>query len=97
FLVDLRVIIDWTMHKLVQSMGQWTNKPKFHHLTHLPNSINIFGPAPLFATETFESYNGVLQAASIHTNCQSPGCDIAKHFNNYQLLWMLLSGAYFWN
>ncbi|KAI5996522.1 hypothetical protein F5J12DRAFT_907093 [Pisolithus orientalis] len=46
----------WTPH--------WFNKPKFHILLHLPEHIHPFGPAALFATEGFESFNAVIHAKS---------------------------------
>ncbi|KAI5988940.1 hypothetical protein F5J12DRAFT_922889 [Pisolithus orientalis] len=42
----------------------WFNKPKFHILLHLPEHIHRFGPAALFATEGFESFNAVIHAKS---------------------------------
>ncbi|KAI6151661.1 hypothetical protein BKA82DRAFT_3972247, partial [Pisolithus tinctorius] len=33
------------------------SKPKFHFLFHLPMYIHRFGPALLFSTECYESYN----------------------------------------
>jgi hypothetical protein len=39
---------------------RWFNKPKFHILLHLPDHIRQFGPAILFATEGFESFNAVI-------------------------------------
>ncbi|OAV89965.1 hypothetical protein PTTG_28472 [Puccinia triticina 1-1 BBBD Race 1] len=73
--------------------GRWANKPKFHHLLHLPESIRRYGPASLFATEKFESFNGVIRNASIHSNRLSPSRDIATSFNNYNIIRLLLSGA----
>ncbi|KAI8459667.1 hypothetical protein BY996DRAFT_6429889 [Phakopsora pachyrhizi] len=67
--------------KLISSNAQWVNKPKFHILLHLSQSVACFGPASLFATEKFESYNGVVQQASIHFNRQSPSQDIANKTN----------------
>ncbi|KAI8448895.1 hypothetical protein BY996DRAFT_8690301 [Phakopsora pachyrhizi] len=46
--------------KLISASAQWANKPKFHMLIHLSQSIARFGPASLFATEKLESYNGVV-------------------------------------
>ncbi|KAI5982794.1 hypothetical protein F5J12DRAFT_908172 [Pisolithus orientalis] len=46
----------------------WFNKPKFHILLHLPEHIHCFGPAALFATEGFESFNAVIHAKSVHSN-----------------------------
>ncbi|KAK0231396.1 hypothetical protein IW262DRAFT_1256426, partial [Armillaria fumosa] len=37
----------------------WFNKPKFHILVHLPEHIQHFGPAMLFATEAFKSFNAI--------------------------------------
>jgi hypothetical protein len=73
--------------------GRWVNKPKFHHLKHLPQSIRRFGNARLFATERFESYNGVICQSSIHSNRQAPGRDIATRFQDYSIMRVLLSGA----
>ncbi|KNZ64668.1 hypothetical protein VP01_10057g1, partial [Puccinia sorghi] len=38
----------------------------------------------VFASEKFESYNGILRNASVHSNQHSPGRDIAIQFSNYQ-------------
>ncbi|KIM65614.1 hypothetical protein SCLCIDRAFT_14846 [Scleroderma citrinum Foug A] len=59
---------------------RWFNKPKFHILLHLPEHIRCFGPAALFATEGFESFNAVIRAKSIYSNRQSPSHDIARAF-----------------
>ncbi|KAI6155653.1 hypothetical protein BKA82DRAFT_4326751 [Pisolithus tinctorius] len=50
---------------------RWFSKPKFHILLHLPEHIHHFGPAALFATEGFESFNAVICAKSAfaHGNC----------------------------
>ncbi|KAI8456273.1 hypothetical protein BY996DRAFT_6412516 [Phakopsora pachyrhizi] len=45
--------------KLISTNAQWVNKPKFHMLIHLSQSTARFGPTSLFATEEYESYNGV--------------------------------------
>ncbi|KAI8452738.1 hypothetical protein BY996DRAFT_6431741 [Phakopsora pachyrhizi] len=80
--------------KLISASAQWVNKPKFHMLIHLSQSIAQFGPASLFATEKFESYNGVVRQASIHSNRQSPSRDIANNFLNYSALRYCFSGGY---
>lgn len=54
-----------------------TLKPKFHFLVHLTSYIRRFGPALLFSTERFESFNGVFRAASMFSNRHSPSRDIA--------------------
>ncbi|KNZ61922.1 hypothetical protein VP01_13367g1, partial [Puccinia sorghi] len=66
------------------------------------NSLSLllngrFGHASLFSTEKFESYNGVLRKASVHTNNQAPGRDIAIYFNNYSSLRYLLSGGFIYD
>ncbi|CAH7665938.1 hypothetical protein PPACK8108_LOCUS236 [Phakopsora pachyrhizi] len=64
--------------KLISSNAQWVNKPKFHILLHLSQSVAHFGPASLFATEKFESYNGA---------------DIANSFMSFSAIRYCLSGG----
>ncbi|CUA75716.1 Dynein heavy chain, cytoplasmic [Rhizoctonia solani] len=59
-------------------------KPKFHFLVHLPGFIRRFGPALLFSTERFESFNSVFRAASMFSNRQAPSRDIARRFANIE-------------
>ncbi|EFP82632.1 uncharacterized protein PGTG_08828 [Puccinia graminis f. sp. tritici CRL 75-36-700-3] len=80
YISELRNAIDIFLRNIIEDSAQWINKAKFHMLLHLPESILRFGPACLFATEKFESYNGILRNASIHSNRQSPGQDIAITF-----------------
>ncbi|KAH9820635.1 hypothetical protein DFH28DRAFT_1218091 [Melampsora americana] len=84
-----RHLIYWT--------AQWTNKPKFHMLIHLVESIDRFGPLLLCATETFESFNGILRWASVRSNRHNPGLQIATTFMYSRLLRLLFSGASFWD
>ena len=77
----------------VEWSPRWCNKPKFHLLVHLPSHIRHFGPATLFATETFESYNAVIRAKSVHSNRQAPSCDIAIAFAHSNRIRHLLSGG----
>jgi hypothetical protein len=94
---NLKTHISIFMHHLVKSNAQWINKPKFHMLTHLPASILRFGPAPLFATKKFESYNGILRNASTHSNRLAPGRNIAIKFGNFHALRSVLSGGVSYN
>ncbi|KAI6144442.1 hypothetical protein BKA82DRAFT_78165, partial [Pisolithus tinctorius] len=71
-LATLQVAIDHFLNCTVRWMPQWFNKPKFHIIWHLPDHICRFGPAILFATEGFESYNAVIRDHSIHSNRQAP-------------------------
>ncbi|KAH9807600.1 hypothetical protein DFH28DRAFT_938119 [Melampsora americana] len=97
YLHDLKIVIHRFLNRLVGINAQWTNKPKFHILTHLPVSVARFGPPCLFATEKMEAQNGVTRAASIHSNCHAPGKDIANRFNDERLMQILLSGASFFD
>ncbi|KAI0259241.1 hypothetical protein BC834DRAFT_833886, partial [Gloeopeniophorella convolvens] len=72
---------------------RWFNKPKFHVLLHLPAHIRRFGPAILFATEAFESFNAVIRAKSVHSNRLAPSRDIATAFAHNNRVRHLLSGA----
>ncbi|KAJ3804502.1 hypothetical protein F5876DRAFT_53309 [Lentinula aff. lateritia] len=74
---------------------RWFNKPKFHILVHLPEHIRRFGPAMLFATEVFESYNAVIRAKSIHSNRLAPSRDIAWAFARQNRIRHMLSSGVF--
>ena len=93
YLADIRKYIRIFLHHTIHMSARWANKPKFHMLLHLPESIERFGPPSLFATKKFESFNKILRLASIHTNRHSPGRDIAISFVNFQSLRLILSGA----
>ena len=75
--------------------NQWFNKPKFHIFVHLTCHIRRFGPAILFATEAFESFNAIIRAKSIHSNRQAPSRDIALAFGQANRIRHLLSGGIF--
>ncbi|KAG2126284.1 hypothetical protein DEU56DRAFT_743067 [Suillus clintonianus] len=72
---------------------RWFNKPKFHILLHVVDHIQRFGPATLFATEAFESFNAVIRAKSIHSNHRAPSRDIARSFAHGSRIRHILSGA----
>lgn len=73
---------------------RWFNKPKFHIILHILLHIRLFGPAPLYATETFESYNYVIRARSINSNRHAPSLDIANAFSHMHAVRHLASGGY---
>lgn len=73
---------------------RWFNKPKFHIILHLILHIRLFGPAILFSTETFESFNFVIRARSIHSNRHAPSLDIARSFSHMHAVRHLVSGGY---
>ncbi|KAF9808715.1 hypothetical protein IEO21_07777 [Rhodonia placenta] len=62
---------------------RWFNKPKFHIILHLVEHIRRFGPAILFATEAFESFNA------------APSRDIAHAFAQGNRIRHLVSGGLF--
>ncbi|KAA1082180.1 hypothetical protein PGTUg99_025472 [Puccinia graminis f. sp. tritici] len=97
YLIDLRKHIKIFLWHALNSSAQWVNKPKLHMLIHLPESIERFGPASLFSTENFESYNSLLRTASVHSNRHQPGRDVAVTFLNYQMLRLILSNARLFN
>lgn len=72
---------------------RWFNKPKFHVILHLAAHIRRFGPAILFATEAFESFNAVIRAKSVHSNRQAPSRDIALAFAQGNRVRHFLSGG----
>lgn len=65
-------------------------------LKHLPDSIAWFGVS-LLSTKKFESFNGVLRNASVHSNWHQTGRDLALSFLNYQALHFVLSNAQLYN
>ncbi|KAF8803001.1 hypothetical protein BYT27DRAFT_7110917 [Phlegmacium glaucopus] len=75
--------------------NQWFNKPKFHIFIHLTCHIRRFGPAILFATKAFESFNAIIRAKSIHSNRQALSRDIVLAFAQANRIRHLLSGGVF--
>ncbi|KAI6011162.1 hypothetical protein BKA83DRAFT_4067687 [Pisolithus microcarpus] len=94
-LAVLQVAINHFLNCTARWMPRWFNKPKFHILRHLPDHIQRFGPAILFATEGFESYNAVIRDHSIHSNRQAPSHDIARGMARCHCVRHFLSGGKF--
>lgn len=94
-LVVLQAAIDHFLNCTARWTPRWFNKPKFHILRHLPDHIRRFGPAILFATEGFESYNAVIRDHSIHSNRQAPSRDIARGMARCHRIRHFLSGGRF--
>ncbi|KAJ8518506.1 hypothetical protein ONZ45_g4413 [Pleurotus djamor] len=95
FLNTLKTEINHFLLCTAQWTTCWFNEPKFHILLHLPEHIRRFGPAILFATEAFESYNAVIRAKSVHSNRHAPSRDIARAFAQGNRIRHLLSGGFF--
>ncbi|KAI9000497.1 hypothetical protein BD414DRAFT_404535 [Trametes punicea] len=79
------------------SPGLLTEKNKFHILMHLPEHVQRFGPALLFSTERYESFNHIFRLCSIHSNRQAPSRDIAATFANQERCRHVLSGGYWYD
>ncbi|KAF7971584.1 hypothetical protein HWV62_20748 [Athelia sp. TMB] len=94
YLERLKNAIDDFMAATALWNTRWFNKPKFHIILHIILHIRLFGPALLYATETFESYNFVIRARSIHSNRHAPSLDIARSFSHMHAIRHLVSGGY---
>ncbi|KNZ56140.1 hypothetical protein VP01_2488g2 [Puccinia sorghi] len=82
----LHPIPDIFLHHLIKILAQW----------HLPDSIARFGVS-LLSTKHFESFNGVLRNASVHSNWHQTVRDLALSFLNYQAFHLVLSNAQLYN
>ena len=92
--MDLERAIEHFLRCTARCPPRWFNKPKFHLIRHLPYHIEQFGPTILFATEAFESFNAVIRAQSIHSNCHAPSRDIAIGFAHCSRVRHLVSGGW---
>ncbi|KAH7918288.1 hypothetical protein BV22DRAFT_1024813 [Leucogyrophana mollusca] len=70
------------------------SKPKFHFLVHLPLYIRCFGPAIIFSTERYESFNHVFRLACIYSNRQAPSRDTCTIFARQDLVKHIATGGY---
>ncbi|KAI9613094.1 hypothetical protein H4Q26_010371 [Puccinia striiformis f. sp. tritici PST-130] len=82
YATELKLHTDRFLYNTLKMSAQWVNKPKFHILTHLYQSVLRYGPPSLFASEKFESFNSNVRRASGHSNRHSPGRDIAITFSD---------------
>lgn len=76
------------------SPGLLVSKPKFHILSHLPFHIWRFGPALLFSTERYESFNCIFRLCSINSNRLAPSRDIATTFADLERCRHIMTGGY---
>lgn len=76
------------------SPGLLVSKPKFHILCHLPYHIRRFGPALLFSTERYESFNRIFRLCSIYSNRLAPSRDIATTFADLERCRHIMTGGY---
>ncbi|KAF8139364.1 hypothetical protein K438DRAFT_2117929, partial [Mycena galopus ATCC 62051] len=95
YIVDLDAAIKHFLDCTCKITFQWFNKPKFHVILHLPEHIRRFGPAMLFATEGFESFNAIIRSCSVHSNRHAPSLDIASRMAKGNRVRHLLSRGFF--
>ncbi|KAF8840259.1 hypothetical protein BDN67DRAFT_880617, partial [Paxillus ammoniavirescens] len=72
-------------------------KPKFHFLIHLPLYIRRFGPAIVFSTERYESFNSVFRLSCVHSNRQAPSRDSCKTFACQDIIKHIATGGYWFD
>ena len=73
------------------------SKPKFHFLVHLPAYIRRFGPAIIFSTERYESFNHVFRLSCVHSNRQAPSKDTCKTFACNDAVKHIVTGGYWFH
>jgi hypothetical protein len=73
------------------------SKPKFHFLIHLPKYIWRFGPAIVFSTERYESFNHVFRLSCIHSNRQAPTQDTCRTFASNDAVKHIVTGGYWFD
>lgn len=71
-------------------------KPKFHFLIHLPAYIRRFGPAIIFSTEHYESFNRVFRLSCIYSSQQGPSQDTCHRFVQLDLVKHIITGGYWY-
>ncbi|KAG7097845.1 hypothetical protein E1B28_005160 [Marasmius oreades] len=88
-----------TIEALLNVTAEYTpsiliSKPKFHFLVHLPAHIRRFGPAIIFSTERYESFNHVFRLSCIYSNRQAPSCDSCIAFAAQDTTKHIVTGGY---
>ncbi|KAF8840947.1 hypothetical protein BDN67DRAFT_1048545, partial [Paxillus ammoniavirescens] len=71
-------------------------KPKFHFLVHLPAYIRRFGPAIIFSTERYESFNHVFRLSCIYSSRQGPSQDTCRRFAQLDIVKHIVTGGYWY-
>lgn len=59
--------------------------------------IRRFGPALLFATERYESFNSVFRETMIHSNRMAPSRDTARTFSQLDRVKHIASGGWWYS
>ncbi|KAJ3287893.1 hypothetical protein HK104_008416, partial [Borealophlyctis nickersoniae] len=95
YIVDLTRAIDDFLESIVIVNFDWLLKPKFHLLRHPPLCVRRFGPAILFAAESFEKFNSVIRQRGVNSNRMSPSRYIATSFAIDKRLRHIMSGGWY--
>ncbi|OJA20984.1 hypothetical protein AZE42_10828 [Rhizopogon vesiculosus] len=77
--------------------GILISKPKFHFLVHLPVFIRHFGPAIVFSTERYESFNHVFRLTCIFSNRRAPSRDTCTTFAHNDTIKHIATGGYWYD
>jgi hypothetical protein len=59
--------------------------------------IRRFGPAILFSTERFESFNHVFRLTCIHSNRQAPSRDTCNTFASHDIIKHVVTSGYWFD
>ncbi|KAG2346414.1 hypothetical protein BDR05DRAFT_878375 [Suillus weaverae] len=73
------------------------SKPKFHFLVHLPAYIRRFGPAVIFSTERYESFNHVFRLTCVYSNRQAPSRDSCRVFAHQDIIKHIVTGGFWYD
>ncbi|KAJ7182641.1 hypothetical protein C8R43DRAFT_1083606 [Mycena crocata] len=69
-------------------------KGKLHVFPHMPEDVLRFGPAILYATETFECWNAIFRLCSVFSNHLAPSRDIAATLADMERFKHVVSGGW---
>ncbi|KZT60628.1 hypothetical protein CALCODRAFT_418212, partial [Calocera cornea HHB12733] len=70
------------------------SKTKLHTALHMTDDVLRFGPATLYTTERYESYNSVFRLCSVLSNRHAPSKDISKVMADQARTQHITSGGY---
>ncbi|KAI9104935.1 hypothetical protein DFS34DRAFT_590034 [Phlyctochytrium arcticum] len=94
YVVDLQRAITALFAAVCDIDHKIFSRRKYHALVHLTEDVRRFGPAVLFATEKFESFNPIVRVQLAHTNRHAPSKDVSSRFARARTVRHLISGGY---
>ncbi|KIO17254.1 hypothetical protein M407DRAFT_33083 [Tulasnella calospora MUT 4182] len=98
YLQELQAAIDKFLHLAAKCAPSiLVSKPKFHFLVHLPEFIERFGPAIIFSTERYESFNSVFRLTCIHSNRQAPSRDSCQRMAYVDSMKHVVTGGFWYS